>query len=72
MTTDDPALLEEEGWRALSTDPQAATEFYGRILDDAVVHAAARGMRLDDRATIIESMAARRGILPLEDRTCCG
>ena len=37
--------------------PQAATEFYGRVLDDAVVMLLPGGMRLDDRATIIASMA---------------
>jgi len=49
--------LEEEGWRALSDGPEAATAFYERVLDDAVVMLLPGGLRLDDRATVIASLA---------------
>ncbi len=48
--------LEERGWQALSSDPSTATEFYDRVLDDAVVMLLPGGMRLDDRDTIVNSM----------------
>jgi hypothetical protein len=48
--------LETEGWRALSADGAAAAEFYGRVLDDAVVMLLPGAMRLDDRDVILESM----------------
>ena len=48
--------LEERGWQALSSDAEAATEFYDRVLDDAVVMLLPGGMRLDDRDTVLRSM----------------
>ena len=48
--------LEERGWQALSSDPSAATEFYDRVLDDAVVMLLPGGLRLDDRDTVVSSM----------------
>ncbi|MGY1760283.1 nuclear transport factor 2 family protein [Geodermatophilus sp. SYSU D00779] len=49
--------LEEEGWRALSDGPGAATAFYERVLDEEVVMLLPGGLRLDDRATVIASLA---------------
>ena len=57
MTHDDLAAVEEQGWRALSTGPEAATGFYERVLDDDVVMLLPGGLVLDDRATILQSMA---------------
>ena len=48
--------LETDGWEALSADPAAAAEFYGRVLDDEVVMLLPGGMRLADRETILGSM----------------
>ena len=57
MTGSELIALEEEGWRALSDGPEAATAFYERVLDDAVVMLLPGGLRLDDRATVIGSLA---------------
>ncbi|MBW3608876.1 MAG: nuclear transport factor 2 family protein [Actinobacteria bacterium] len=48
--------LEADGWKALSTDATAATGFYGRVPDDAVVMLLPGGMRLTDRDAILKSM----------------
>ena len=48
--------LEEQGWRALSSDPGTATAFYDRILDEQVVMLLPGGLRLDDRAVILAAM----------------
>ena len=53
---DELIALENDGWEALSTDGAAATAFYGRVLDDAVVMLLPGGMRLDDRDAILQSM----------------
>ena len=49
--------LETEGWRALSTEGAAATEFYRGLLDKSVVMLLPGGMRLADRDVILESMS---------------
>ena len=56
MPVDDLVDLEEQGWRALATDPRTATDFYERVLDDDVVMLLPGGMRLTDRSAIIASM----------------
>jgi hypothetical protein len=53
---DDPLALEEQGWQALSTGPEAAVEFYGRVLDAEVEMLLPGGMRIDDRAAVLASM----------------
>ncbi|HEV2059092.1 MAG TPA: nuclear transport factor 2 family protein [Solirubrobacteraceae bacterium] len=53
---DELTALEADGWEALSTDGAAATEFYGRVLDGAVVMLLPGGMRLTDRDAILKSM----------------
>jgi len=53
---DDLIALETHGWRALSADAATAREFYERVLDDAVVMLLPGGMRLTERAAILDSM----------------
>jgi hypothetical protein len=53
---EDLAAVEEQGWQALSTSPDAALAFYERVLDDAVEILLPGGMRLTDRATILAAM----------------
>ncbi|MEU4832484.1 nuclear transport factor 2 family protein [Streptosporangium sp. NPDC023615] len=59
MTRNDVIDIERQGWRALSSTPEAATEFYERILDRTVVMLLPGGMTLDDRAAIVKAMAGR-------------
>ncbi|WP_344862431.1 DUF4440 domain-containing protein [Planomonospora alba] len=59
MTLDEPADLETKGWQALSSTPQAATEFYERVLDHTVVMLLPGGTVLDDRAAVVASMSGR-------------
>ena len=57
MTTTTELLdLEREGWDALSTDGDAATAFYDRVLADDVLMLLPGGMVIDDRSTVVESM----------------
>ena len=57
MTTTTELLdLEREGWDALSTDGEAATAYYDRVLADDVLMLLPGGMVIDDRATVVESM----------------
>ncbi|WP_433263420.1 nuclear transport factor 2 family protein [Actinosynnema sp. CS-041913] len=58
-TTEELSTLEEQGWRALSTGGDAATAFYGEVLDDTAVMLLPGGMALTERDTIIRSMAGR-------------
>jgi Domain of unknown function (DUF4440) len=51
-----PAVLEEQGWAALATSPQAAVAFYDQFLDAAVEMLLPGGMRLDDRDAVLGSM----------------
>lgn len=48
--------LEERGWEALSTGGEAATTFYGEVLDHGVVMLLPGGLVLDDRDQILEAM----------------
>jgi hypothetical protein len=51
--------LEKEGWRALSSSGEVAAEFYERVLDEMVVMLLPGGLVLDDRVTIVQSMAGQ-------------
>jgi hypothetical protein len=51
--------LEEQGWRALSSTGEAAARFYESVLDDAAMMLLPGGMVLDERATIVTSMAGQ-------------
>ncbi|MGK5173970.1 nuclear transport factor 2 family protein [Geodermatophilus sp. CPCC 205761] len=53
---DDPLALEEQGWQALGTGPEAAAEFYARVLDTEVEMIFPGGARIDDRAAVLASM----------------
>ncbi len=48
--------LEREGWDALSTDGEAATAYYDRVLAGDVLMLLPGGMVIDDRDTVVESM----------------
>jgi uncharacterized protein DUF4440 len=48
--------LETQGWRALSVGGAAATDFYDRVLDDAVTMLLPGALRLTDRHEILASM----------------
>ena len=47
--------LEREGWDALSTDGEAATAYYDRVLAGDVLMLLPGGMVIDDRATVVAS-----------------
>jgi hypothetical protein len=53
---DDLVALEEQGWQALSTSPDAALAFYDQVLDVAVEMLLPGGMRVDDRAEVLAAM----------------
>jgi hypothetical protein len=57
MADDELALLEREGWDALSTDGETARAFYDGVLDEHVAMLLPGGMVLDDRAAIVEAMS---------------
>ncbi|HEV7757840.1 MAG TPA: nuclear transport factor 2 family protein [Acidimicrobiales bacterium] len=48
--------LEHQAWKALTTGGATATAFYERVLADDVLMLLPRGLVLDDRATVIDSM----------------
>jgi hypothetical protein len=56
-TTNEMLELEEHGWKALSSDGEAATDFYDRVLDDEVVMLLPGGLLLSDRLEILKSMS---------------
>jgi Domain of unknown function (DUF4440) len=51
--------LEQQGWQALATGPEAAGSFYERVLDHDVVMLLPGGMVLDDRSSILEAMSGQ-------------
>jgi hypothetical protein len=57
MTADELIALERQGWEALSSGGEVAQAFYDGILDADVLMLFPGGMVLDDRATIVGSMA---------------
>jgi hypothetical protein len=57
MEPDELIALENDGWQALSAGPEAATAFYDRVLDHEVTMLLPGGLRLTDRAQILESMS---------------
>lgn len=48
--------LEREGWRALSTDGEAAAAHYDRVLADEVLMLLPGGLVIDDRRGVVDSM----------------
>ena len=56
---DDLVALEESGWRALSSGGPVAREFYDGLLDDDVIMLLPGGIRLDDRAPMLDAMAGQ-------------
>jgi hypothetical protein len=56
---EDLVALEESGWQALSSGGAVAREFYDGVLDDEVVMLLPGGMRLDDRALMLDAMAGQ-------------
>lgn len=79
MTTSDDLLdLEREGWQALSTDGEAAADYYARMLADDVLMLLPGGLVIDDRQQVIDSMqgapwdsfeVSEARVLELDDRT---
>jgi hypothetical protein len=57
--TTEAMKLEQEGWQALSAGAENATTFYDRVLDDQVIMVLPGGLVLDDRQTILTSMAGQ-------------
>ncbi|MGI8874169.1 MAG: nuclear transport factor 2 family protein [Egibacteraceae bacterium] len=53
---DDLLELERAAWRALSSDGDAAAEFYAEVLASDVLMLLPGGLVIDDRAQVIESM----------------
>ena|SRR6185312_9558737 len=57
--SEDLALLEEQGWRALSSGGKEASAFYRQVLDNEVAMLLPGGLRLTDRNSIIEAMGGQ-------------
>ncbi|HEU4655710.1 MAG TPA: nuclear transport factor 2 family protein [Steroidobacteraceae bacterium] len=51
--------LEEQGWRALSTQGDAAAKFYACVLRDDAVMLFPGGLRIEGRDSILQSLAAQ-------------
>jgi len=51
--------LEEQGWRALSTEGDAGRKFYASVLREDAVMLVPGGMRIEGRANILESLGAQ-------------
>jgi Domain of unknown function (DUF4440) len=51
--------LEEQGWRALSTEGDAAKKFYASVLREDAVMLFPGGMRIVGRERILESMSTQ-------------
>ena len=59
MAVDELAVLERDGWDALSTSGEAARAFYEHVLDERVVMLLPGGAVLDDRDVIVDSMSGQ-------------
>ncbi len=71
MTEEELTGLERQGWDALSTDGEAAGDFYDRVLDERAVMLLPGGMVLEDRASMVESMSGQAwSRYALEDMRC--
>jgi hypothetical protein len=57
MAVDELAVLERDGWDALSTSGGAARAFYERVLDESVAMLLPGGAVLDERAEILDAMS---------------
>ena len=51
--------LEEQGWRALSTEGDAGKKFYASVLREDAVMLFPGGMRVEGRDRILESLGAQ-------------
>lgn len=51
--------LEEQGWRALSTEGDAGKNFYASVLREDAVMLFPGGMRIEGRNRILESLGAQ-------------
>jgi hypothetical protein len=51
--------LEEQGWRALSTEGDAGRKFYGAVLREDAVMLFPGGMRIEGRERILEAFGAQ-------------
>ncbi len=51
--------LEEQGWRALSTEGEAGRKFYESVLREDAVMLFPGGLRIDGRAKILESLGSQ-------------
>jgi hypothetical protein len=51
--------LEEQGWRALSTEGDAGKKFYASILREDAVMLFPGGMRIEGRDSILDSLGAQ-------------
>ncbi|HEY0683450.1 MAG TPA: nuclear transport factor 2 family protein [Steroidobacter sp.] len=51
--------LEEQGWRALSTEGDAGKKFYASVLREDAVMLFPGGMRIEGREPILESLGAQ-------------
>jgi len=51
--------LEEQGWRALSSEGEASKKFYRAVLHDDAIMLFPGGMFIDGKEKILESLAAQ-------------
>jgi hypothetical protein len=51
--------LEHEGWEALSTSGERATDFYGQVLDEDIVMLLPGGMVIDDHEAALAAMSGQ-------------
>jgi hypothetical protein len=71
VAEDELAVLERQGWDALSADGERARAFYEQVLDEHALMLLPGGMVLSDRAAILDSMSgAPWSRYRLEDVRC--
>jgi hypothetical protein len=51
--------LEQQGWKALSTEGDAGQKFYASVLREDAVMLLPGGMRIDGRESILQSLASQ-------------
>lgn len=54
-----PLALEEQGWRALSSEREASVQFYRGVLRDDAVMLFPGGLIIEGKAAILNSLAAQ-------------
>ena len=57
MSEEDVAVLERQGWEALSAGKTTGRDFYAAVLDDAAVMLLPGGMVLTGRDQVLEAMS---------------